>query len=109
VTLLAMPLIAVLSFGAGPAETGLMTASGFALMLLIGLPAGAWIDRLRRRPVRIAADLGSALVVGSVPLAGVLGVLRLEHLYLVAFLGGTLTVFASVAAKKSRPDSSFTP
>jgi predicted MFS family arabinose efflux permease len=103
VTVLAMPLIAVLSFGAGPAETGVMTAAGFAPMLILGLPAGAWIDRMRRRPVRIAADLASALVVGCVPLAGFLGVLRLEHLYVVAFLGGTLTIFARLTVSAMLP------
>jgi len=64
VTVLAMPPIAVLIFSAGPAQTGLLTAASYAPMLVFGLPAGAWVDRLRRRPVRIAADLGSALVIG---------------------------------------------
>lgn len=103
VTVLAMPLIAVLSFGAGPAETGLMTAAGFAPMLLFGLPAGAWIDRLPRRPIRIAADLGSALVVACVPLAGLLGALRLEHLYVVAFFGGTFAVFSRLTVSALLP------
>jgi len=103
VTALAVPLTAVLVFGAGPAETGLLTAAGFAPVLLFGLPAGAWIDRLRRRPVRIAADLGSAVLVGAIPAAAVLGVLRLEHLYLLTFLAGTCAVMARLAVSALLP------
>lgn len=103
VTALAVPLIAVLVFGAGPAQTGLLTAAGFAPVLLFGLPAGAWIDRLRRRPVRIAADLGSALVVSAIPAAAVLGALRLEHLYLLTFLAGTFAVVARLAVSTLLP------
>src|SRR5437868_4878206 len=73
VTVLAMPLIGVLIFGAGPAQTGLLTAASLAPMLLFTLPAGAWVDRLPRRPVRITADLISAAVVGCIPLAFALG------------------------------------
>lgn len=103
VTVLAMPLVGVLVFGAGPAETGFLTAASLAPMLLFGLPAGAWVDRLQRRPVRIAADLGSAVVIGCVPLAGFLGVLRLEHLYVVAFTGGTLIIFSRLTISAILP------
>src|SRR5919201_2880919 len=81
VTVLAVPLTAVLVFGAGPAETGLLTAAGVAPMLLFGLVAGAWVDRLPRRSVRIIADLGSAVVITAIPIAALLGVLRLDQLY----------------------------
>ena len=102
VTLLAMPLIAVLSFGAGRPNR-VMTAAGFAPMLIFGLPARR-LDRPHApRPVRIAADLASALVVGVVPLAGIFGVLRIEHLYVVAFLGGTLTMFARLTVSAMLP------
>ena len=89
VTILALPLTAVLLFGAGPSETGMLTAAGVAPMVLFSLIAGAWVDRLPRRPVRIVADLLSALIVGSVPLMAIAGVLRLEYLYVVTFLAGT--------------------
>jgi len=98
-----MPLIAVLIFGAGPAQTGLLTAASYAPLLVFGLPAGAWVDRLRRRPVRIAADLGSALVIGRQPIAAFLGLLRLDQLFLVAFLAGTLTVFARLSVSTLLP------
>jgi MFS family permease len=89
VTILALPLTAVLLFGAGPSETGMLTAAGVAPMVLFSLIAGAWVDRMPRRPVRIAVDLLSALIVGSVPLMAILGVLRFEYLYVVTFLAGT--------------------
>ncbi|MAG36135.1 MAG: MFS transporter, partial [Dehalococcoidia bacterium] len=66
-------------------------------------PAGAWVDRLRRRPVLIATDLGRALLLGSIPLAALLGFLRIEHLYLVALLASVLTVFFDVAAGSYLP------
>jgi MFS family permease len=103
VSLLALPLTAVLMFGAGPAETGLLTAAGSAPMLLFGLFVGAWIDRLPRRPVRVIADLGSALVIGSLPAAALLGLLRLEHLYIAAFVGGTLAVCGRLALSALLP------
>jgi MFS family permease len=92
ITVLALPLTAVLLFGAGPAETGLLTAAGVAPTLLFGLPAGAWVDRLPRRHIRIAADLASALVIVSVPIAALFGVLQFGQLYLAAFLAGTCAV-----------------
>src|SRR5919198_3706442 len=90
VTVLALPLTAVLVLGAGPAETGLLLAARMAPVLLLGPALGVWVDRLPRRPILVAADLGSALAVGSIPAAALLGVLRLEHLYLAAFVAGAL-------------------
>jgi MFS family permease len=103
VTVLAMPLTAVLIFNAGPQETGLLTAAGVAPMLLFNLIAGAWVDRLPRRPVRIVADLANALVIGSVPIAAMLKQLRLEHLYVAAFLGGTCTVWSRLTMSAMLP------
>jgi MFS family permease len=103
VTTLALPLIAVLLFNAGPAETGLLTAVSLAPHVLFGLFAGVWVDRLRRRPIRIAADGLSAVVIASVPLAAALGMLRLEVLYVAAFLAGTLAVFSRLAQSALLP------
>src|SRR5207244_13573882 len=65
-------------------------------VLLVGLVAGAWVDRLRRRPILIATDVIRAALLFSVPIAQAFGVLRLEQLYLVAFLEGCLaTLFQS--------------
>jgi hypothetical protein len=103
VTVLALPLAAVLIFNAGPAETGMLTAAGVAPNVLVGLFAGAWIDRAPRRPIRVAADLGNALVIASVPAAAVLGVLSLEHLYIATFLAGCCTVFSRLSASAMLP------
>ena len=103
VTVLAVPLTAVLVFGAGPADTGLLTAAGVAPMLLLGLVAGAWVDRLPRRSVRIVADLASAGVITTIPIAALLGVLRLEHLYVATFLAGCCAVFSRLSVTAMLP------
>jgi MFS family permease len=96
-TAVALPLLAVLSLGASPVAVGVLAAAAGLPHLLFGLPAGAWIDRLRRRPVMIAADIGRAALLLSIPTAAWLGVLRIELLIAVAFLVETLTVFFDVA------------
>lgn len=103
VTSLALPLTAVLVLGAGPRQIGWLNALQFAPFLLFGLFAGVWVDRMRRRPVLIAADLGRALFIGSIPVAAAAGRLRLEHLYLVGFCNGVLTVFFDVAWQAYMP------
>ncbi|MGH2561671.1 MAG: MFS transporter [Thermomicrobiales bacterium] len=97
VTLLALPLAAAKTLDASPFEMGMLAAAGSMPSLLIGLIAGAWVDRLPRRPILIATDLGRAALVLLVPAAWVVDLLHLWLLYAVAFLSGTLTVF-SVAA-----------
>ncbi|MGZ3676845.1 MAG: MFS transporter, partial [Ktedonobacterales bacterium] len=69
VTGIALPLTAVLTLAATPAQMGVLAALGSLPVLLIGLPAGAWVDRLRRRPLLIAADVGRALLLLSIPTA----------------------------------------
>ncbi len=98
VSLLALPLTAVLVLGAAPAQMGLLVAAGEVPSLLFGLFAGAWVDRLRRRPLLIAADVGRALLYGSIPTAALLGRLQIGQLYLVAFSGGALGVLSGVAS-----------
>src|SRR5437016_14049826 len=88
ITVLALPLTAVLLLGAGATETGLLVAAQMAPSLVVGLFIGAWVDRLPRRPILIVSDIASALVIGSVPLAAGLGMLTLAQLYVVSFLGG---------------------
>jgi hypothetical protein len=94
VSLLALPLTAVLTLHLNAAEMGLLTAAGYAPHLLLSLLAGSVIDRSsRRRQIMIGADLARALVLASIPLAVELGVLTSAHLYLAAFLAGTFAVF----------------
>lgn len=97
VTSLALPLTAALTLQATPLQMGLLKAAEFAPFLLIGLVAGVWVDRRRRRPILIATNLGRALLLGSIPVAAVLGQLRIEHLYVVGFGVGTLSVFFNTA------------
>jgi MFS family permease len=103
VSLLALPLVAVRALHASNFEMGLLAACETLAFLLIGLPAGAWVDRLRRRNVLIVGDLGRALVLGSVPLAWWAGVLTMPQLYAVALLAGVLTVFFDVAYQSYLP------
>jgi MFS family permease len=97
VTFLALPLAAILLFGATPFEVGVLGTLQFLPFLLLGLPIGVWVDRLRRKPVLVIADIGRFVVLGSIPLAYALDVLSLAHLYVAAFVTGVLTVFFDVA------------
>jgi MFS family permease len=97
VTFLALPLTAVLVLNATAAQMGFLTAAGAIPSLLVGLFAGVWVDRRRRRPILIAADLGRAALLLLIPVAALLGVLCIEYLCVVAFLGGTLGLFFEVA------------
>lgn len=101
---LAVPLVAVIALRAGPGQVGLLAALSTAAFLLIGLPAGAWLDRLRRRRVMITADLVRALLLASVPVAWLLDRLTMQQLYAVVLLTGCATVFFDVAAQSHLPD-----
>ncbi|WP_078891847.1 MFS transporter [Streptomyces sp. NRRL S-350] len=103
VTLVALPLVAVVVLDATPFEVGLLTAAETAAFLLVGLPAGAWLDRMRKLPVLIRADVVRALAVGSIPPAAALGVLTMPQLYLVALVTGVATVFFDVAHQSFLP------
>src|SRR5919107_936695 len=97
ITALALPLMAVLLLDASPVQMGFLAAAGTAPFLLCSLPAGVWIDRRRRRPVLIAADIARAGLLVSIPLTAWLGTLRIEQLYVVTFIAGVLGVFFEVA------------
>lgn len=99
----ATPLIAVTALHATPGEVGLLATLGTVSFLVIGLPAGAWTDRLRRRPVLIAADVARAAVLCSVPVAWWLGMLHIGQLYAVVLLCGVGTVFFDVANQSYVP------
>lgn len=97
VTVFALPLTAILVLRAGAAQVALLTAAEVVPGIALGLVAGIWVDRLRRRPLMIAADLGRALALGSIPFAAFAGHLSLAQLYAVALLTGTLTTVFDVA------------
>jgi MFS family permease len=85
VTRTAVPLVALLVLGAGPPEMAFLVVAASLGVLLVGLVAGAWVDRLRRRPLLIWADGIRALLLLSIPVAFVAGVLGMEQLYVVMF------------------------
>jgi MFS family permease len=97
ITLLALPLAAVLVLDASAFQVALLTTFDFLPFLLFGLPAGVWVDRLARRPVLIATDVGRAVALLTIPLAYALDVLTLGQLYAVGFVVGVLTVFFELA------------
>jgi MFS family permease len=103
ITLIAWPLVAILLLHAGPAEMGILTAAETIPFLLIGLPAGVWVDRMRRRPVLIVADVARGLLLVSVPIAAFLGVLTMVQLYVVGFAVGFFGVFFEIGTTSYVP------
>jgi MFS family permease len=98
ITRIALPLAAIYVLKAD--ALGMSAVRSFELVgsLLFGLFAGAWVDRLRRRPIMITADLGRAILLGSIPLAAVAGALSMPQLVLVAFLAAILSSFFDTAS-----------
>jgi MFS family permease len=94
--LLAMPLLAVVTLHATTFETALLTAAGTAGSLLFGLPAGAWLDRMRIRPVLIATDLARTALLLAIPIAALFGLIGMPLLYVIAFAASVCTVFFNI-------------
>lgn len=92
-----LPLLAATELGAGPAWMGALAAAAWLPWLILGLPAGAVVDRLPPRPVMISADVVGAAAAVSVPLAAWVGAVTLGHLLGVAFAIGCATVFFRAA------------
>ncbi|MFF8377893.1 MFS transporter [Streptomyces sp. NPDC015661] len=99
----ALPLIAVLALDSGPGQVGLLGFLSTAAFLLIGLPAGAWVDRMRHRTVLIAADLVRAALLAWIPLAWWGDLLTFGGLCAVVFLSGVATVLFDVAGQSALP------
>jgi MFS family permease len=98
VTLIALPLTAVLVLDASAADMGYLMAAALIPHLLFSLPAGAWLERAkRRRALMIASDLARAVLLGSLSLAYTLDALTFAQLYGVAFLTGTLAVVFDIS------------
>jgi MFS family permease len=104
VTLLALPLTAVVVLRASTFQVGLLTAASTAAFALIALPAGALVDRWAKRRLMIWCDVARMVIIGSVPLAAALGVLTLWQLYAVAVTAGVGTVFFDVAYQSYLPE-----
>jgi MFS family permease len=103
VTLLALPWIAATILKVSPFEFGLLGTIEFLPFIFLSLPAGVWVDRLRRRPILIVGDLGRAITLASVPIAYALDGLTIWQLYVVGFINGSLTVFFDVAYQSYLP------
>ncbi|MFD8864218.1 MFS transporter [Streptomyces sp. NPDC059590] len=97
VTSVAMPLIAVSTLDATTLEVGVLSASAWLPWLVIGLPAGAWVDRMRRRPVMLTAAAVSFLLFSVIPVAAWTGRLSVGLLVVIALLTGTAAVFFQTA------------
>ncbi|MFI1970598.1 MFS transporter [Streptomyces cinnamoneus] len=103
VTLVALPLVAVVELEASPLQAGMLTAAETGAFLIVGLPAGAWVDRMRRLPVLVRADVVRAVAMASLPLAAWAEVLTMTQLYAVALVTGLATVFFDIAHQSYLP------
>lgn len=97
VTTFALPLVALQALGASTLMMGVLNAMIWLPWLVIGLQAGAWVDRRRRRPLMIGCQLASALLIVSVPLLAWLGALTMEYVLVTAFAVGCSTVIFTAA------------
>jgi MFS family permease len=97
VTRVALPLTALITLDATPFQMALLASADVAAGIAVSLLAGVLVDRLRRRPVMIAADVLRALTLGAVPLLARFGLLEMRALLVVALLAGALTAFFDVA------------
>jgi MFS family permease len=103
ITIIAFPLLAATTLGASAFEMGVLSAAASAPFLLIGLPVGVWVDRVRKRPLLIGADLARAAILLIIPLASILDLLHFTMLAVIAFIHGSLSVVFDVA------DTSYLP
>ena len=97
ITRTALPFAAVITLDAGPLQMGILSGAAAASVLIFGLFAGAWADRLRRRPILIWTDLARAAVLTTAPVAAMRHSLTMTHLYIVAAAAGLLTVLFDVS------------
>jgi MFS family permease len=97
ITRLALPFVAILLLSAGPIEVAVLRSLDLVAALSVGLVAGAWVDRLRRRPVLIWTDVGRAAVLLTIPLAFVLDALTLWQVFAVSALTAVMTTFFDAA------------
>ena len=100
---IALPLVVIITLGAGAREMGTLRAFDNAPILLFGLFVGVWVDRVRRQPLMIATQLGRGILLATIPIATVAGVLRIELLYFISFLGGTLSAIFTLATTTFLP------
>ena len=100
---IALPLVAIITLGAGAREMGILRALDNAPILLFGLFVGVWIDRVRRQPLMIAMQLGRGILLATIPVATLAGVLRIELLYFIIFLSGMFSAIFTLATTTLLP------
>jgi MFS family permease len=100
---LAIGFVAIVVLDASAFEVAVLATLNFLPFILFTLPAGVWVDRLRRRPILIAGDLGRAALLATIPIAYIADALTLWQLYVVVFLTGVCTVFFDVAYQSYLP------
>jgi MFS family permease len=103
ISMLAIPVLAVVLLDATEFQVGVLEAATVAAFLVVGLPAGAWIDRMRKRHVMIWADLVRALALATIPILWELGMLQIWHLFVVALVIGVATTFFDVSYQSIIP------
>lgn len=96
-TQLALPIAAAVTLHASALEMGFLGAMRFAPAILVGLPAGVWLDRTKRKPVLVASQAVSAAALATIPAAAILHVLTISQLYVVAFMAGGAATFQGIA------------
>jgi MFS family permease len=102
-TAVVLPLVAVLQLRANPLQVGLITSAEFVAYAVLGLVAGVFVDRWRRRRVMLVTDAGRALVIAFVPALWALGLLQVWHLFLAALLVGVQSLFFDTAQQAYVP------
>ncbi|MFM2209451.1 MAG: hypothetical protein RIQ96_1094 [Pseudomonadota bacterium] len=99
VTMIAVPLCAAVLLHATPTQMGWLTAAELTPFLLLSLPVGVWLDRVRKLPVHIGGEIVMALAILTIPLAWALDALDLPHLYVVMFVLGCVFVAGGAASQ----------
>ena len=103
VSQLAIPWLAAVGLDASPIEFSLLGVLGFLPFILFAMPAGVWVDRLRRRPILVASDTARAILLMLLPILWAAGALRIWHLLALQFLVGAFTVFFDVSYQAYLP------
>ena len=103
ITGLALPFVAITLLGAEAFEMGILGVVRFLPWILFTLPAGVWVDRMRRRPILIGADVARAALLATIPIGFLGGWLTIWQIYVVSFLAGTLEVFFDIAYQSYLP------
>ncbi len=103
VTRIALPFVAILVLHAGPFDVAILRSLELVAALVVGFVAGAWVDRLRRRPIMVWADLGRAALLATIPVGAIGGWLSLPQVFVVAAMAAALTTFFDVADRAYLP------